>query len=260
MLRFIHISDTHVGTDPSFRLYERNTIDALKQLIHYINERLPFKPDFILHTGDVTNSYDDAAMQLAAQTLSELQYPVYYVVGNHDRRGAMREHLLLQPRSEDRLFYDFRLNDYHFIVLDTIGSPDPQGYVSQEQLEWLAERLSNSDARSISLCIHHLALETGVPWYDRNMRIMNDEAFFKVLAPYKDRLRGVFFGHIHRAFTGFREGILCSAAASAFRQIYMYPGATKPDFDFESPGGFAIVMLTHQQTIIRHYTIPNNEM
>src|SRR5574341_734493 len=138
MLRFIHISDTHIGADPTFTLYQASPLNQLKVLVSHLN-RLPFAPDFVLHTGDVTNDYEDGSMQLAASVLAELKYPIYYVVGNHDGRATMREYLLKQTRSDERLFYDFWREDFHFLVLDTQGEPDPQGYISNEQLAWLKE-------------------------------------------------------------------------------------------------------------------------
>lgn len=257
MLRFVHISDTHIGEDSTFMLYQKNTYAGLKALVRTINA-LPFTPDFVLHTGDVTNTYDDRCMQLAAAGLAELNYPLYYAVGNHDGRGAMREHLLKVPRNDDRYFYDFIQRDVHFLVLDTVGSPDPQGYISEEQLDWLRDKCATSLAQSICLVVHHIPVSTDVPWLNENMQIMNNNALFNILVPHRERLRGVFFGHIHRAFTAFREGIVCSAAPSAFAQFHLYPGEERPAFDFDAPGGFSVVTIRDQETIITHHTIPQH--
>lgn len=259
MLRFIHISDTHIGPDPTFQLYGRNTLQDAQNMVHFLNHELPFAPAFILHSGDVTNFQDESSARLAAQVMQPLKFPVKYVVGNHDSRAHLRQYLMGQPASADRLFYDFMVEDFHFLVLDTLGEVDPQGSVTSEQLDWLAEKLATSPARSLCLFVHHLPLVMGVPWYDRDMRIMNDEELFALLRPHRDRLRGVFFGHIHRAFTGLRDGILCSAAASTFRQFHTYPADEKPNFDMQACGGYAIVTLTHDHTTVTHHTIPRPE-
>ena len=255
MLRFIHISDTHIGSSTDFYLYGRNTCNNAKNMIAFLNNDLPFTPDFVLHTGDVTNTPDEESAQLAAQVMSELKYPVYYVCGNHDGRSTLRQYLMQQPPTEDYLFYDFTLDDFHFLVLDTRSDIDPQGYVSHNQLTWLAEKLETSAARSVCLIVHHLPLKIYIDWHDKDMRIMNDDELFAVLRPYRERLRGVFFGHIHRAFTGFRDGILCASAPSTFMQFHAYPELKKASFDTTTQPGYSIVSLTHSETFVAYHTI-----
>jgi 3',5'-cyclic-AMP phosphodiesterase len=260
MLRFVQITDTHVGSTPDFELYRRNTYQETQRLVNFLNNDLPFEPDFIVHTGDVTNFRDANSAQLAASLLRELRYPVYYVAGNHDSQAMIRQYLLGASEPDDsHLCYDFRMQDCHFIVLDTIGNPDPQGYVSSNQLEWLAQTCADSSASSLCIFLHHLPVRMGVPWYDRDMRIMNDEALFSVLKPYRERLRGIFFGHIHRAFTGFRDGILCSASASAFAQINTWPTDEEASFDYDALGGYALVTLDNEQVTVTHHTLPREE-
>lgn len=254
MLHFIHITDTHIGANEHYRLYRRDPLAAAQRLVEEINA-LPFEPAFVLHTGDVIFNPSDEAGALAAEVFSKLKYPIYYVAGNHDEVGVLRVHLLGQPRGDERLFYDFQVEGYHFIILDTRGQPDPRGEVSEDQLTWLAQICAASNAKAFVICLHHLPLKMGVPWYDNEMRIMNDAALFEVLRPYRERLRGIFFGHIHRAFTGFREGILCSAAASAFAQIQTWPSDLQPNFDYQTAGGYALVTLAENQVTITHHSI-----
>lgn len=255
MLKFVHISDTHLGSTPDYTLHGRNTYNYARALVRHLNDRLPFAPDFVLHTGDITNYFEDEAGQLAAQVFTELKYPIYYVAGNHDSPALMRRFLLQQAGGNEPLYYDFTVQGFHFLVLDTRGKVDPQGYVPEEQLEWLQKKCASSSARSLCLVVHHLPLQTGNTWYDRDMRIMNEEALFDVLKPYQPRLRGVFCGHIHRPYSGYRDGILCSAAPSAAFQFYAWPDMAHSEIDDVVPGGYSIVTMTHEQTIVAHHFI-----
>ena len=256
MLRFIHISDTHLGPDADHIRYGRNTYADAKAIVDFINNGLEFEPDFVLHAGDVINEPNAEASRLAAGLFGELRFPTWYVLGNHDDRAMMRADLMGLPASDAPLYYDFRVDDFHFLTLDSRGEIDPQGFISAEQLDWLAESCRESDARSLVLLVHHLPLRMGVEWVDRDMRIMNDEAFFTMLRPHRERLRGIFFGHIHRAFTGFHDGILCSASASTFMQFHMNPHDEQARFDTTAPGGYAIVSMTHEQTTVTHHSLP----
>ncbi len=256
MLKFIHMSDTHLGPTPDYTLHGRNTYQYTLALIQHLNQKLPFVPDFVLHTGDVTNYFEDEAGKLAAALFAELKYPIYYVAGNHDSPDVMRRFLLQQPEGgNDPFIYDFMVQDFHFLVLDTRGRPDPQGLVSEAQLNWLQEKCASSPARSLCLVVHHLPLKTGNSWYDRDMRVMNEEALFDVLKPYQMKLRGVFFGHIHRPYLGYRDGILCSSAPSAAFQFYAWPDMPRSELDEVLQGGYSIVTMTHEQTIVTHHFI-----
>jgi len=256
MIRFVHISDTHLGTTPNHIQYGRNTYQDAKAMVDFINHDLEFDPDFVLHTGDVLNEPDANASKLAADLFKTLRFPARYVVGNHDDRDLMRADLLGHPPTDGPLCYDFHVEDFHFIALDSRGEIDPQGFISADQLDWLGQTCRESNAQSLVILVHHLPLHLGVKWIDRDMRIMNDDAFFDVLLPHRERLRGIFFGHIHRATTGFRDGILCSASASTFMQFEMNPDDEKAQFDVNAPAGYAIVTMTHQQTTVTHQTLP----
>ncbi|MFP4323618.1 MAG: metallophosphoesterase family protein, partial [Anaerolineales bacterium] len=154
MLHFIHITDTHIGPDSSYMLYEQNTHANAQALVHLINHELPFRPALVLHTGDVMFNPGAPAAQLAAQVFGQLNVPIRYVCGNHDDRAQLREFVLGQNPSDAPIYYDFVLDDFHFLVLDTRGAVDPQGYIDAEQLVWLRETCAASKARSLVICVH----------------------------------------------------------------------------------------------------------
>lgn len=256
MLRFVHISDTHIGPNRQFELYGHNTYDNALHLINSINHDLGYVPDFVVHTGDVTNDHDAESARLAAQLFADLRFPIHYVRGNHDDPAFMRQYLLKQAPDDGPLYYDFVQGNVEFLVLDTRGEIDPQGYIDAAQLAWLAEKMSASMAERVVLLIHHQPLKLGVPWLDRDMRVMNDDALFDVLRPHKNQIAGIFFGHIHRPLTALRDGILCSAAASSFALFYAGPHDDKPRFDTMAQAGYAIVTLDGEQTTVTHHTLP----
>jgi Icc protein len=227
-------------------------------MVAYLNN-LPFEPDFVLHTGDVSYNPDTVAYQKAQAILGDLRYPVYYVRGNHDDAAMMRRYLPNLPHGTGRLDYDFRVGDYHIVVLDTFGNTDTptQGFIQPSQLGWLAETLNHSTAGSIILALHHLAVETGVPVLDQKMIITNHEALFEVISPHHDRLRGVFYGHIHRATVAHRNGILLSSAPAVWFQLVHWPDDTSVfEGDREALPGFNIVTINHQQIWVTSHTIP----
>ena len=62
MLRFIHISDTHIHPDPNYTkdYADITSYAGAKALVEQVNN-VPFEPDFVLHTGDVAYDPDPEA-------------------------------------------------------------------------------------------------------------------------------------------------------------------------------------------------------
>mgnify|MGYP000921779486 CR=1 FL=1 len=149
MIRFIHITDTHVRGAAGFELYGRNAFAYLETLVDHLN-RHTFPIDFVLHTGDVVDDRSEAAYHLAKTALSKLRYPIYYVAGNHDDPAALRRVLLNNSSENDlggRFDYSFSLKGITFAVFDSRGERDPAGWLSEEQLAAL--RTLCTDRKSV---------------------------------------------------------------------------------------------------------------
>jgi Icc protein len=258
---FIQISDTHFGPTPGFSLHGAVALPTAQRLVDRINQ-MPFKPDFIVHTGDVTDEPLPASYALAAETLSRLRLPVYYVRGNHDSASGIREYMAMGPKtdlgsSEDHLTYRFETKGYRFLVLDTHGPPgsDPQGFVTEEQMALLREE-AVVDGPPLVVFLHHPVLAMDSPWMDANMLIMNGEAVHQTLLPARDRLRGVFSGHIHQSVQTWRDGILYVAAGSSLLQLSSWPSDEHVWHLEDEPPAFNFVRLMPQQTMVRQHRFP----
>src|SRR5579859_4096157 len=103
-MRFVHITDTHIGPTPDYETIGHKSLPALQALVERINT-LPFEPDFVLHTGDIVDDGDEASYRLARGVLEKLRAPIYYVLGNHDRPEPMQRVLLGKDTAVER--YDY---------------------------------------------------------------------------------------------------------------------------------------------------------
>lgn len=259
-MRFIHITDTHVGPTPYYTLHGQPALLTLEALVDRINH-LPFKPDFVLHTGDVTDDYSESAYALARAALSKLRYPIYYVVGNHDRPAPMLRGLLDKTPAGERYDYYVEIGGFGLAVFDTRGPVDPAGTLLPDQLAALRD-LCHRDGPPLLIAIHHQPVKLDTTWLDEkwpnglSMALDCGDAFRAALAPARDRIRGVFFGHVHRGFQVVQDGILYCAAPSALFQFGSWPGATEPIPSWDEPPGYAVVTVTDSQTLVRHCTFP----
>ena len=260
---FVHISDTHIGPTRGYNVRGQHPYACTKRLVEVINN-LPTRPNFVIHTGDVVSDPDPAAYQLAAETLAGLQAPIYYVNGNHDSAAAIRRYLTMGSKQDtgdsNRLSYTFEVNGYRFLVLDAKGPPeiDPQGLVSEAQLDWVA-REAQPEGPPLVVFVHFPALPLNSIWMDDNMLIQNGPALHQALRPARDRLRGVFSGHVHQHMQTIRDGIIYITVASALAQFAAWPDDRMTHHDSEQDPGYGFVHLLPEQTIVHQHPFPRPE-
>lgn len=255
LLRFVHITDTHISADPHYNSAgARHTpLMGAKALVHELN-RLPFTPDFVLHTGDVAADPDESHYNTAKEILSEIKYPVYYVPGNHDHAEPLQRFLLgVEPKAT--FDYEFEVNGVQVICTDS-NRPAPlyRGKVSDQQLRWLEGLCAAPDDRPLIVALHHPVLPMGSPAWDTQMNLIDGEAFHRALLPARDRLRGVFSGHVHQNTDIVRDGIPYFTGLSSWYQIENYPDQTELVRETFSEPGFSVVLVTREQLYMRRHT------
>jgi Icc protein len=256
LLRFVQISDTHISHDPHYNrdAAQHTPLMGARSLVHQL-KLLPFTPDFVLHTGDVAYDPDGDAYPAARQVLSEIEAPVYYLAGNHDDPALLQQGMLDSTEILTPFDYEFEANGVQVICMDSNReAPDWKGAVSAEQLAWLAERCNAQDERPLIVALHHPVLEMGAPFWDERMCLMDGEAFHKTLLPARDRLRGVFSGHVHQNIDITRDGITYFTALSSWYQLHNHFNSMEGEPDRFANPGFNVVTVTREQTYVRRHT------
>jgi Icc protein len=259
-LYFVHISDTHFGPTKEYVQHGHAPWPCAQELVRLVNH-LPVQPAFVIHTGDVVSNPDPHAYELAAATFAHLQVPIYYVAGNHDSIQDIRHHLPMGPKQDldslARLSYLFDLHGYRFLAIDTRGPDniDPNGLLSNSQLK-IVRQEATPDGPPLTIFMHHPVLPMNSTWYDESMLVLNGELFHQALLPARDRVRGVFFGHVHQPMQMMRDGIVYVSTASAFSQFAAWPEALDPGLDPDHLPGYGFVHLLPEQTIVHHHTFP----
>jgi Icc protein len=259
--RFLHISDTHLGPDRAHELYGVNTYRAAAALVDALND-VPAEASFVIHTGDIVAHPSEEAYRLAAEVFSRLRLPVYYVSGNHDSSAMIRAFLAqgpstLQPAGTDRLSYAFDHARHRFLVLDARGPDeiDPHGILGDDQLDLLSRALS--DTRGLlTVFLHFPALPVDSLWMDEEMLLLNGGRLHDLLRPAASRVRGVFYGHVHRGTAVWRDGILYASVGSSFRQFSFWPSSTRVSFDPAPHSCFNLVSISETGVSVRHHSIP----
>ncbi|HEY4378876.1 MAG TPA: metallophosphoesterase [Acidobacteriaceae bacterium] len=154
---FVQISDSHIGFN---KAANQDVAGTLKLAIDKINA-MPGKPDFLLHTGDITQSAKASEFDTAQQILKGSRIgDIHYVPGEHDTAtddGA----LYLQRFGKGTLgtgWYSFDHKGVHFIALNNSLQVDAMGGLGADQLNFIKKDVASLSASTPIVVFAHIPL------------------------------------------------------------------------------------------------------
>lgn len=215
-MKFIHLTDTHV-IGGGRRLFGADPARRLSLAVESIN-REHSDAVFTVITGDLTHWGDADAYAAFTCAIAGLTTPLVLMVGNHDDTASFTEAFPEAPRDEGGFVQFTRQTEAGLcLFLDTRVDGTHAGGYCAARLQWLERQLTASEG-PVLLFMHHPPFDTGIRSMDA-IRMMDSEAFYKVIAPHKHRFRHLFFGHVHRAIFGNWRGISFSCMRGLNHQV-----------------------------------------
>ena len=158
-LSFVQISDSHIGfnkpANPAPLATLNETINKIKAL--------PTRPEFILHTGDVTHLATPEQFDTAQQIFGEMGIPVFFVPGEHDIVDGNNPRPFIErfmPDGKDNGWYSFDAHGVHFIALVNVLQLGDKGMgtLGERQLAWLKNDLLHRSASTPIVVYSHFPL------------------------------------------------------------------------------------------------------
>jgi 3',5'-cyclic AMP phosphodiesterase CpdA len=153
---FGQISDSHIGfkagTHPS----------AQDTLVQAAAKMSALKPDFVIHTGDVSHLSRAEQFATAADIMQSLKREVYYVPGEHDTIGDGGK-LFFERFGRGQAgggWYSFDDHGVHFVGLINVVklTQSGLGYFGPEQLQWLDRDLRHRSASTPIVVFTHMPM------------------------------------------------------------------------------------------------------
>jgi predicted phosphodiesterase len=189
---FVQLSDTHWGFEgPAVNPDAQGTLEKAVAAVNGLDEQ----PDFIVFTGDLTHTTDDAKVRRERMArfrdiANKLKVKdVRYLAGEHD--ASLDEGEAFQ-QFFGKLHYTFDHKGVHFIVLDNVS--DPTAIVGDKQLAWLKADLKKFHQDAPIVVLTHRPLFDLAPDWDWATR--DGSKVVDALMPYTNVT--VFYGHIHQ--------------------------------------------------------------
>ena len=188
---FVQLSDPHWGFEGPPNPDAKGTLKKAVAAVNSLSE----PPDFVMFTGDLTHTTDDAKER--RQRLAEFRdivgglkvKDVRFMPGEHDAaldRGEAYQEFF------GKTHYTFDHKGVHFIVLDNVS--DPAAMVGDDQLQWLAADLKQLPDNANIVVFTHRPLFDLYPQWDWATR--DGSKAVELLLPKQNVT--VFYGHIHQ--------------------------------------------------------------
>jgi len=161
---FVQISDSHIGFD---KPANPDVTATLQVAIDKINA-LPERPDFMIHTGDLSHLSKPSEFDTLDQALrGAAAKQIYFVPGEHDMLTDNGEQYLQRfgKGSKRTGYYSFDHKGVHFVGLVNVANLKAGGLGSlgHEQLEWLEDDLKGRSASAPIVLFAHIPLWTIYP-------------------------------------------------------------------------------------------------
>lgn len=210
--RFVHFTDTHIQP-------EMKAADGCRMCFGAISAE---RPDFALCGGDLVFDSNETPrpravelFDLYGETVKRLEMPVHSAPGNHDVVGlsaksgiAATDPMYGKKTFEDRIgrrYSSFDHKGWHFILLDSIGTPPGGGYIGRiddEQMTWLRADLEKTGTKKPIVMMTHIPVLSSVlqivpdQWkVPSTYLVTNSTQLLALLAAYN--VKAVLQGHTH---------------------------------------------------------------
>lgn len=154
---FAQISDSHIG-------FNKGANPDVSGTLHKAIERANLAggaktPDFLIHTGDITQNSKAGEFDTAIQLVNGFKNQVFYVPGEHDYIDDGEQYKQRFGKGTiGNGWYSFNHKGVHFVGLNNCVQVDAMGNIGAEQLAWLKTDLAALSASIPIVVFAHIPL------------------------------------------------------------------------------------------------------
>jgi Icc protein len=223
----VQLSDSHLFAKADGTLLGMRTRDSLQKVIERVLAEQP-QVDLVVASGDVSQDGSVESYEAFRQLSGEISAPKRWFPGNHDESQEM----LMAAQQSDLLDPVIDIGNWRVTLLDSSVPGSVPGYLRDQQLQLLAQSLSEAPERHHLVCLHHNPVPIGCEWMNP-IGLRNPDALFAVLERFP-QVRAVLWGHVHQEYDQMRGDVRLLASPSTC--IQFAPGSVDFKVDTTAPG------------------------
>jgi 3',5'-cyclic-AMP phosphodiesterase len=231
-MRILHLSDTHLDRTDSPNADGVNARQSLRQMLGDLEAVQDI--DVIVISGDIAGDRSKEAYLAARELIGKFarirNVPMIYSIGNEDERAAFGEVLgsgHLDAIGQDRADCVVSSSDderaavsyaggYRFVTLDSLVPGKAYGRISQTQLDWLREVLSEASPQGTVLAFHHAPIALDVE-IQKALCLQNPSDLAEAIRDTDVQL--ILCGHFHLQLFGYLESAAVSVTPGVVSRI-----------------------------------------
>lgn len=213
---FVQISDSHIGFNKGANPDVTMTLATAVQRIG-VTKPGTQAPDFVIHTGDITQNSKAVEFDTAVQVIRGAKVgETFYVPGEHDFIDDGEQYKQRFGKSaQGQGYYSFQHKGVHFVGLNNCMQVDALGNLGADQLAWLKKDLAGVSRSMPIVVFAHIPL-----WmvYEKwGWGTKDGEQALALLRPFGSVT--VLNGHIHQIVQKVEGNVVFhTARATAFPQ------------------------------------------
>ena len=230
-LRFVQVSDSHLGFTGAANT---DVTGSFARAIEQINA-LPYRPDFVMHTGDLTHLSRPAEFDQVQQMMNGLRTDrTWTVPGEHDSvdDAGQKYRARFGAGTRGEGWYSFDLHGVHFIGLVNTLSLEKLGHLGPDQLDFVRKDVAGLSSDTPIVVFSHIPLFAMYPTWgwgtdDATQALGHLRRFSSVTC---------LNGHVHQLFSK-TEGNITFHSATTTAYPLPHPGEGSAPAPVTLPAG-----------------------
>ena len=250
-MKFIHITDLHLIKEDVL-LHGLNPYRRFEKCIDDINKNHSDAECCVI-TGDLADAGEAEAYALLQSELARCNVPCHILICNHDARDRVLDQFnTIEEDANGFLQSSIQTSAGLFLLLDTVQSGTHSGQYCHNRRKWLEDQLADNQHQDVFLFMHHPPFDINLPCLDK-IGLQEQDKFAETIAPFRNGIRHLFFGHAHRPIYGNWHGISYSSIRGTNHQVTL-------DFDtpeiiyIDEPPEYAVVFVEQDRVVIHSHT------
>ena len=216
-MRFLHLSDIHFlreypSAEKGYNSIFNNMTSPLIQIRRALERVDLNKIEFVIITGDLVESgtYEDYVILKSELEKLLGNTPYILTLGNHDNKEAFYKGWF-NKECNDPYNTVNEIGELRIISFDNSQYKNSDGFISEEQYEWLENQLKGSTKKDTILMLHHHLIKDQFT----TPAVSYDDKFENMIR--ESSIIGIFAGHTHHPFKGcFAEKLYFSTGSLSF--------------------------------------------